>query len=195
MFIVSMVAFYYSSLFETSLESHTAHVLMTLHFLFAGYLFAEVVVGADPGLQRPVYPLRALLLMVTFGFHALFAVSLMASTTVLARGWFTLLRGEGVDALLEDQYLGASIGWALGEYPVAVMAAALMVSWVQADGRERRRYDRREDREQDRQLMAYNEYLRELGNAAPTRRPTPPTMVPRSNIDTDSDSGEPGGRS
>jgi len=195
MFIVSMVAFYYSSLFETSLESHTAHVLMTLHFLFAGYLFAEVVVGADPGLERPAYPLRALLLMVTFGFHALFAVSLMASTTVLARDWFALLRSEGEVALLEDQYLGASLGWALGEYPLAVMAAALLVSWVQADGRERRRFDRREDREQDRQLTAYNEYLRELGNAAPTRRPTPPTMVPRSNIDTDSDSGQPGGRS
>ncbi len=191
MFVVSMVAFYYSSLFETSLESHTPHVLMTLHFLFAGYLFAEVVVGADPGLQRPAYPLRALLLMVTFGFHALFAVGLMASTTVLAGGWFALLRGAGDDALLEDQYLGASIGWVLGEYPLAVMAAALLVSWVQADGRERRRFDRREDREQDRQLTAYNDYLRRLENADPARRPSPPTMVPRGGAD----SGEPGGRS
>lgn len=195
MFVVSMVAFYYSSLFESSLESHTAHILMTMHFLFSGYLFAEVVVGADPGLPRPPYPLRALLLMVTFGFHALFAVSLMASNTVLAEDWFGLLNRDGGASLLDDQYLGASLGWALGEYPLAIMAAALLVSWVQADGRERRRFDRREDREQDRQLTAYNTYLRELGNADPTRRPPPPTMEPRSHRGSGAVRGEPGGRS
>ena len=90
MFVVSMVAFYYTSAFETSLESHTAHVVMTLHFLLTGYLFAESVVGSDPALHRPPYPMRVLLIMVTFGFHALFAVSMMASSTVFAR---RLVRG------------------------------------------------------------------------------------------------------
>lgn len=180
MFVVSMVVFYSSSLFEASLESHTAHVLMTLHFLLAGYLFAESVVGSDPGLRRPPYPLRALLVMVTFGFHALFAVSLMASSTVLARQWFEALGRPWGRSLADDQYLGASLGWALGEYPLAVMAAALLVSWVRADGRERRRFDRREARGQDRELTAYNNYLGGLARAEQTRGATPPTMVPRS---------------
>ncbi|WP_167289009.1 cytochrome c oxidase assembly protein [Nocardioides seonyuensis] len=181
MFVVSMVVFYSSSsLFEASLESHTAHVLMTLHFLLAGYLFAESVVGSDPGLRRPPYPLRVLLVMVTFGFHALFAVSLMATSTVLARQWFEALSRPWGRSLADDQYLGASLGWALGEYPLAVMAAALLVSWVRADGRERRRFDRREARGQDRELTAYNNYLGALARAEETRGATPPTMGRRS---------------
>ena len=129
MFVGSMVVFYYSSAFETSLESHTAHLVMTVHFPLTGYLFAECVIGADPGVERPPYPLRALLILVTFGFHALFSVSLMASDRVLAGGWFDLLQRDWGPGLLEDQETGAGIGWVLGEYPLVVMAVALVVSW------------------------------------------------------------------
>jgi cytochrome c oxidase assembly factor CtaG/putative copper export protein len=180
MFVVSMVAFYYTSAFEMSLESHTAHVVMTLHFLLTGYLFAESVVGSDPGLHRPPYPLRVLLIMVTFGFHALFAVSMMASSTVLAADWFQSLGRPWGRSSLEDQYLGAQIGWLMGEYPILVMAAALVTAWVRADGRERRRFDRREARDEDKELDAYNAYLGRLANADPTHRPAPPTMEARS---------------
>lgn len=168
LFVVGMVAFYYSSLFEISLETHTGHVLMTLHFLLSGYLFAECLVGVDPGLRRPVYPLRALLVMVTFGFHALFSVSLMASTRVLAEDWYGGLGRTWGESLADDQYLGASLGWLLGEYPLAVIAVALLVSWVSADRRETRRFDRREAREEDRQLNAYNAYLAGLSGASRT---------------------------
>lgn len=189
LFVVGMVAFYYSSAFELSLSSHTVHVLMTVHFLLSGYLFAEVVVGEDPGLRRPIYPLRALLVMVTFGFHALFAVSLMGSSEVLAHGWFELVGRPWGPSLIDDQNLGASLGWGLGEYPLAVMAGALLVSWIRADRRERRRFDRREARHHDAELSAYNDYLRRLAEADPTRRPTPPTMVPRGATD-DRDGGD-----
>ena len=100
---------------------------MTLHFLLTGYLFAESVVGSDPGLHRPPYPMRVLLIMATFGFHALFAVSLMASSTVLAADWFEALDRPWGRSLLDDQYLGASIGWVMGEYPILIMAVALIV--------------------------------------------------------------------
>ncbi|WP_299932682.1 cytochrome c oxidase assembly protein [uncultured Nocardioides sp.] len=180
MFVVSMVAFYYTSAFETSLESHTAHVVMTLHFLLTGYLFAESVVGADPGLRRPPYPMRVLLIMVTFGFHALFAVSMMASSTVFAADWFQSLGRTWGRSPLDDQYLGAQIGWLMGEYPILVMAAALVVGWVRADGRERRRFDRREAREDDKELHAYNAYLTRLGSVDLTRTAGRPTMERRS---------------
>ena len=163
MFVVSMVGFYYTSAFELSLESHTAHVVMTLHFLLTGYLFAESVVGADPGLHRPPYPMRVLLIMVTFGFHALLAVSMMASSTVFAADWFQSLGRTWGRSPLEDQYLGAQVGWLMGEYPILVMAAALVTGWVLADGRESRRYDRREERDDDRELQGVQRLPRPPG--------------------------------
>ena len=168
LFVVGMVGFYYSSAFETSLESHTAHLLMTAHFLVTGYLFAECIVGADPGLKRPPYPLRALLLMVTFAFHALFSVSLMASDQVLASRWFEALQRPWGPSLLSDQQAGAGIGWVMGEYPLVVMGVALLVAWVGADRRERQRYDRLEDRHDNRELNRYNDYLAALGRQRPT---------------------------
>jgi cytochrome c oxidase assembly factor CtaG/putative copper export protein len=179
MFVVSMIAFYYTSAFELSLESHTGHVVMTFHFLITGYLFAEAVIGADPALTRPSYPMRVLLVMVTFGFHALFAVSMMASTTVFAEDWFTSLGRTWGATPLDDQYLGAQIGWLMGEYPILIMAVALVTAWVKADRRERRRFDRREARDDDAELQAYNAYLAGLRDGNLTHRPAPPTMVPR----------------
>lgn len=176
--VVSLVAFYYSSLFETSLRTHTGHQLMTAHFLITGFLFASCLVGVDPGPRRPAYPFRVLLVLVVFGCHALFSVSLMASRDVLARDWFELLGRRWGASLEDDQYLGASLGWALGDYPLAVLAAALVVSWVRADRREGTRLDRQADRDGDRQLAAYNDYLSrlaEVGPSAPDRRRVSPT--------------------
>ncbi|MGB0190679.1 MAG: hypothetical protein ACPF9W_06910, partial [Nocardioides sp.] len=74
-------------------------------------------------------------------------------------------------------YLGASLGWLLGEYPLAVIAVALLVSWVSADRRERRRFDRSEAREGDRQLHAYNAYLAGLSARTDTMQPSQSTAV------------------
>lgn len=163
-FVGSLVVFYYSSLFDIALESHTGHVLMTAHFLLAGYLFAGCLVGIDPGLAQPTYPLRVLMVMVVFGFHALFSVSLMASTEVLGEDWYTALERPWGASLADDQYLGASLGWALGDYPLALLAGVLVFMWVRADGRERARFDRGENREGDRQLEAYNAHLRRVAD-------------------------------
>lgn len=168
LFVVSLVAFYYSGLLELSLRSHTAHLVMVTHFVLTGYLFANGVVGIDPGPARPSYPFRVLIVMVTFGFHALFSVSLMSSTQVLAEDWFAALKLEWGAPLIEDQYLGASIGWALGDYPLAVLAGALIVSWVRSDRREAARIDRRHDRDGGADMAAYNAYLQAL-SASPGR--------------------------
>lgn len=194
LFITGIVAFYYSSAFETSLESHTAHILMVVHFLASGYLFAECIIGADPGLRRPAYPFRVLLLMVTFGFHALFSVSLMANTTILADPWYRLVKPPWGDSLAADQYLGASLGWGLGEYPLAVMAIALMISWAQADRRERQRFDRSEDRSEDRgganELAAYNQHLMRLAATIPDNPARPPRLDKPLRRDLKSSSGD-----
>ena len=49
LFFFSLVVFYYSPLFELALRTHTGHVLMIVHFLLTGYLFAWVLIGVDPG--------------------------------------------------------------------------------------------------------------------------------------------------
>lgn len=170
MFVVSLVVFYNSGLFEASLRGHTMHLLMIAHFLLIGYLFANGVVGIDPGPKRPIYPFRVLIVMVTFGFHAFFSVSLMSASTVYAEEWFSSLGRTWGSSLLEDQYLGASLGWALGDYPLALLAGALVWSWWKADEREAVRHDRRSERDGDSELTAYNDRLKELAErAAPSR--------------------------
>ncbi|GAW49769.1 MULTISPECIES: cytochrome c oxidase assembly protein [unclassified Nocardioides] len=169
LFVGSLVVFYYSSLLGLSLETHTGHVLMTFHFLVVGYLFAGSLVGIDPGLRQPTYPLRVLMVMVTFGFHALFSVSLMASNQVLAEDWFYQLPRDWGRSLGDDQYLGASLGWALGDYPLALLAGVLVVLWVRADRRESARFDRQESRDGDAQLRSYNAYLGQLADARTDR--------------------------
>ena len=168
LFVVSLVAFYYSGLLELSLRSHTAHLVMVAHFILTGYLFANGVVGIDPGPARPIYPYRVLIVMVTFGFHALFSVSLMSSTQVLAEGWFSALGRTWGASLADDQYLGASIGWALCDYPLAVLAAALIWAWVRSDRREAARIDRRHDRDGGADMAAYNAYLQSLAAKQPS---------------------------
>ena len=78
------MTFYYSPLFELSLRTHTGHVLMHAHFLLVGYLFANVLIGIDPGPARPPYPMRLLLLFATMAFHAFFGVALVQGNQLLA---------------------------------------------------------------------------------------------------------------
>ncbi|GGD11085.1 cytochrome c oxidase assembly protein [Nocardioides daphniae] len=166
LFVVGMIAFYYSSLFEQSLRGHTMHLLMTAHFLLTGYLFANVVCGVDPGPRRPIYPLRVLLIMVVFGFHALFAVALMGATELLAGDWFTALDRPWGPSPADDQYVGASLGWVLGEYPLVILAVAVVWAWVRDDHREAKRLDRQADRDNGQELARYNEFLQGLGRSS-----------------------------
>lgn len=170
LFIVGLIAFYYSGLFEQSLRSHTAHNLMLLHFMVSGYLFASVICGVDPGIRRPAYPMRILLVMVTFGFHALFAISLMNATELLAGDWFPSLGRDWGATSIEDQKTGASIGWLLGDYPLAILAGALIWGWVRDDSREARRLDRQADRDGDAATNSYNAYLHAISTRT-GRRP------------------------
>ncbi|MGF1663750.1 MAG: cytochrome c oxidase assembly protein, partial [Kineosporiaceae bacterium] len=163
-FIVGMVAFYWSPLFELSLRTHLGHELMIVHFLASGYLFAWVLVGADPGARTIAYPFKILLLFATVAFHALFGVALGQGERLLAADWFAVVAADrpwGAD-LLADQRLGAAWAWGLGELPALVLAIAVAVQWARSDTREARRADRAADRDGDAALGAYNAYLARL---------------------------------
>ncbi len=176
LFAGSLVVFYFSPLLPLALSTHVGHELMQVHFLLAGYLFAWVLVGVDPGPHRPTYPLRLVLLLATLGFHAFFAVALMTSTQPLAAGWFSALSGHpGVgpfgDPLLADQHLGGGLTWGMGELPTLALALVLAVQWSRSDEREARRTDRQADRDGDAELNAYNAMLGRL--SGPAQRPGP----------------------
>jgi putative copper resistance protein D len=179
-FMGSLVAFYYSPLLLLAMKTHTGHVLMNLHFLLAGYLFASVLIGVDPGPKRPVYPLRLVLLLVTLSFHAFFGLALMSSTSLLAidhhkdqtgpaQSFFQEVERPWGAAPLADQQTGGAIAWGVGDVPSLLLALGIAVAWSRADDREARRKDRAADRDGDAELAAYNAEL-----AARAARPAVP---------------------
>jgi cytochrome c oxidase assembly factor CtaG len=162
LFVGSLVAFYFSGLFQLSMETHTGHLLMTAHFLLVGYMFVWVMIGIDPGPPRPPYAMRVLLLLVTVSFHAFFGLAIMNSTTVLAPDWWALLQLTDQADLLSDQREGGGIAWAIGELPTLVLVIVLCFQWARDDDREARRRDRQADRDGDAELNAYNEHLAKI---------------------------------
>ena len=158
-FVAGMLVFYYTPLFEWSLRSHVGHLWMVVHFTLAGYLFANALVGVDPGPSRPPYPQRLVLLFATMAFHAFFGVALMMQTSLLAPDWFGNMGRPWGGSALEDQQHGGDIAWGIGELPTLVLAITVAVLWTRSDEREARRRDRKADRDGDAELQEYNAML------------------------------------
>lgn len=161
-FTGSLIVFYYTSLFELAMFTHLGHVVMTVHFLLTGYLFIWSLVGIDPGPQRPPYPIRLLVLLVTMAFHAFFGLSLMQSAALIGPDWWHALGQTDDAALLADQQLGGGIAWGAGDIPALLIGLTLIIQWVRSDAKETRRRDRQADRDDDAELKAYNDRLAAL---------------------------------
>lgn len=170
-FFGSLVVFYFSPLLQLAMETHTGHILMVFHFLAAGYLFAWVLVGVDPGPKKWQPSLRLVVLFATISFHAFFGVALMMGTSVLAPDFFDQLHLSWVPDPLADQRLGGAVAWGVGELPTLVLALLVTLAWVRADDAESRRGDRQADRDDDAQLRAYNAQLAAMAAADHRTRP------------------------
>ena len=164
-FAGSMVVFYYTDLFRLALTTYLGHLLMIVHFTLAGYLFANALVGIDPGPRRPGYPVRLLLLFTTMAFHAFFGLALVSGTTLLVPEWFGLLGRPWGPPALEDQRDGGGIAWGISELPMLALAISLAIAWTRDDERTARRRDRAADRDGDAELTAYNEMLGRMAGA------------------------------
>ncbi len=158
-FFFSLIAFYWTGLFEIALRTHTGHLLMTAHFVLVGYMFAWVLIGIDPGPKRWRPALRLIVLFATIGFHAFFGVSIISGTAVLAPGFFETISLPWVPDPLADQRNGGAVAWAIGELPALVLALVVAAQWYRSDSKEADRSDRRADRDGDAELTAYNERL------------------------------------
>jgi cytochrome c oxidase assembly factor CtaG/putative copper export protein len=174
-FFGSLVIFYFSPLFEFALRTHTGHVLMTTHFLLAGYLFVWVLVGIDPGPKRWPPSLRLIILFITVSFHAFFGVALTTGTTLLAPTFYQGLHLPWAVDLLADQRNGGAVAWGVGELPTLILAMLVTLAWVRSDTAETKRLDRQADRDDDADLKAYNAHLAAISERSRPNGPTSPT--------------------
>jgi cytochrome c oxidase assembly factor CtaG/putative copper export protein len=158
-FFFSLAIFYFSPLFELALRTHTGHLLMTTHFLMAGYLFVWALVGTDPGPRRWPPLILLVILFATISFHAFFGVVLTGSNTLLAPGFFEVIDLPWVADPVADQRTGGAIAWGVGEAPTLALALMVAVQWLRSDRLETSRLDRQADRDGDAELAAYNAQL------------------------------------
>lgn len=165
LFFFSMVVFYYTPLFELALRSHVGHIVMIIHFVASGYLFAWVLIGDDPGPRKWPAAYRLLMLFATIGFHAFFGVALTSAESLLAPTFYGALDIPWIPDPLVDQHTGGAIAWGVGEAPSLLLALLVAVSWMRSDDAEARRHDRQAARDGDADLVAYNEQLARLAAA------------------------------
>lgn len=172
-FAGSMIVFYYTPAFEYALTTYAGHLAMLLHFTLAGYLFANALVGIDPGPHRPSYPLRLVLLFATMAFHAFFGVALTTGESLLVADWFGLMgRPWGLSAIA-DQQRGGAVAWGIGELPTLALAIVVAVMWARSDDKEARRRDRKADRDGDAELQEYNAMLAQMARRDERDQHTP----------------------
>lgn len=162
----SLFVLYFTGLFGTLMGSHLGHLFMNVHFLLAGALFFHVIVGVDPNPNRPPNIVRMVILFAAMSIHAFFSIALMSATTLLDGGYYNSIGNPMKLNLLENQYSGGSIGWAMGEFPILIALTAAFIQWMREDRKETERIDRKAARasamgESD-DLAKYNQYLAEL---------------------------------
>jgi putative copper resistance protein D len=162
----SLFALYFTPLFGNLMQGHSGHFFMSLHFLLAGILFFQVLIGIDPMPNKIPHLVKIIIIFAAMSIHAFFSISVMSATTLLDNGFFALLERPWATDLLADQKLGGSIGWAMGEIPILLALFATFMQWQRADKNEANRIDRAADRAaamgEDDELAQYNRYLAQL---------------------------------
>jgi putative copper resistance protein D len=162
----SLFALYFTPLFGDLMLSHSGHLFMNIHFIIAGYLFFQAIIGIDPSPIKIPYIVKIVVLFAAMSIHAFFSIALMSSSTLLDNGYFAALERPWATDLLADQNLGGAIGWAMGEIPILLALVATFIQWIKDDKKESGRIDRAAERAaamgEDDDLAKYNRYLSQL---------------------------------
>lgn len=77
-----MAALYFTSLFVWMMTNPALHYLVHFHFVVAGCLYAWVIAGPDPALDRPSVPSRLVVLGIAVVLHSVMAQMLYARVLV-----------------------------------------------------------------------------------------------------------------
>ena len=162
----SLFVLYMTPLFGNLMQSHLGHLVMSVHFLLAGILFFHVIIGIDPNPKKIPHIVRIVMLFAAMSIHAFFAISLLATTTLIDQGYYASLQTPWLTDLLADQHAAGAIAWGMGEVPIILALIATFIQWMRDDSREAKRIDRNEARmaamgEPD-ELAQYNNYLSQL---------------------------------
>ena len=163
----SLFVLYFTDLFGTLMASHAGHLLMNIHFILAGFLFFMIIIGVDPTPRRIHHLVRIVILFAAMAIHAFFSISLLATTTLIDKGFYSSQNIPWLGAgILDDQRAGGSVSWAIGEIPIILALIATFILWMRDDAKETRRIDRNEERKaamgEPDELAQYNEYLKSL---------------------------------
>ncbi|MGN0121282.1 MAG: cytochrome c oxidase assembly protein [Streptomyces albidoflavus] len=169
MFVGSLYVIYFTGLYEWLMGNHLGHAFMEFHFLMAGYLYYEVLVGSAPLAKRPPFLGRLGMLVMIAPFHAFFAIAVMNTTTVIGGDYYSALQRPYATDLLADQNLGGGMTWALGEVPLLMVALVLLFQWFRDDSRRAAQSDRRAERDEDAELQRYNAMLGRIGRGEASR--------------------------
>ncbi len=161
-FVGSLWFFYYTGILRWAITNHIGHEWMIIHFLLAGYLFVQSLIGIDPGVNRFPYPFRLVQLLIAMTVHAFFGLTIMSGQALLLADWYGAMGRTWGPTPLDDQAAGGAIAWSVGEIPNAILAVVIAIQWSRNDTKVAKRLDRQADRTEDAELAAYNEMLQKI---------------------------------
>jgi len=163
-FTFGLYGLYFTSFFSTLMGSHTGHVLMEIHFLLTGLLFAWVIIGLDPMPREFPHWSRLMLVLVAISLHAFFAIAIMQSAVPIGDAWYSQVTPPWIVDPLADSNVAGGIAWGLGEVPTLLLMVLVAVQWSRNDTRLAKRLDRAADRDGDAELREYNEQLARMNS-------------------------------
>jgi putative membrane protein len=133
---------HFSTLYDQALENDPLHYLQHATFLAAALLFWWPPLGVDPSPWRLPHPVRLLYLFLAMPQNSFLGVALLSAPTVLYPHYLTNLRDWGPTPL-EDQQLGGTIMWVVGDVAFLAGMALVLLLWMRHEERRTVRLDAR----------------------------------------------------
>ena len=161
-YVGSLFLIYYTPLFPWLMRYHWAHQLMLLYFMVTGYLFFAMIVGVDKQLTDLPHLVRLAMVISIMPFHALFAVGIMSSRSLIGGDFYRSIDISWIHDLMADQSTAGQVTWILGEIPLFVVMIALAAQWFTHDRAENAVSDVAQDTGVDDSFDSYNDMLAAL---------------------------------
>lgn len=132
----------FSSLTDRAAENAFVRDAQLASLLFVSLAFWTPAICADPVRWRMPYPLRALYIMVEMAHKALFGGMFLAASRPFHSGFATRLPAWAPDPM-SDQRAAIVVLWLSGNFIFLAVLAGLVHRWLQYEGRNQHRVDRR----------------------------------------------------
>lgn len=115
--IGGLAVLYFTPVFGIADSNPALHTLIHVHFFVAGYLFAWMITGPDPGPDRPTVRTRLVVLGIAIAGHAVIAQLLYAGLFVQ------------VEATPDDLRAGGTLMYYWGDIAEIILALSLLLTW------------------------------------------------------------------